>query len=273
MNLITQCPSCGTSFRVTEPQLQAHDGKVRCGNCMGVFNGRAALMTVTDAGTEAPIKSGPGEPAGFQLEPVDPAPPAPAAGRAPETVIEDEDYGPAPEQLSLEDQLHRAEQRRGARAWAAGAVLLGFVLGAQAVHLYRGELAARYPVLKPHLAQYCELLDCTIAPPQRPKQIAIEASDLQATDTERPGIIRLTATLRNHAGHDLGYPALDLVLTNTKEHTLARRIFLPREYLDRGRDVAAGIPANAEVTVRLDLDTGDLNPAGFRLDLLAAPGP
>jgi predicted Zn finger-like uncharacterized protein len=271
MNMITQCPSCGTSFRVTEPQLQAHGGKVRCGNCMSIFNGREALMTVAEAGAEAAIKEGAGEAAGFRLEPVDPVP-GPALSRVPETVIE-EDYGPAPEQLSLEDPLHDAERRRGARGWAAGTVLLGFVLGAQAVHLYRGELAARYPVLKPHLAQYCELLKCTVAPPQRPKQIAIEASDLQATDTSSPGIIRLTATLRNHAGHDLGYPALDLVLTNTKEHTLARRIFLPKEYLDRGRDVTAGIPANAEVTVQLDLDTGDLNPAGFRLDLLAAPAP
>jgi hypothetical protein len=31
------------------------------------------------------------------------------------------------------------------------------------------------------------------------------------------------------------------------------------------------MPANAEITVALDLDTGDLNAAGFRLDLLAAP--
>lgn len=270
MNRITQCPSCGTSFRVTEPQLQAHGGKVRCGNCMTIFNGREALITVAEGSTEAPVKGDAYDPAAFRLEPLDPAP-APAAPRAPETIIEP-DYGPAPEQLSLEDQLHD-RGRRGGKSWAAGTVLLGFLLGAQAVHFYRGELAARYPVLKPHLSQYCELLDCTVAPPQRPKQIAIEASDLQATDTLRPGIIRLTATLRNHAGHDLGYPAIDLVLTNTKEHTLARRIFLPREYLDRGRDVAAGIPANAEVTVRLDLDTGDLNPAGFRLDLLAAPQP
>jgi hypothetical protein len=80
----------------------------------------------------------------------------------------------------------------------------------------------------------------------------------------------LTATLRNYAGHDLGYPALDLVLTDSKEHTLARRIFLPEEYLVRGTDIASGIPANAEITVRLDLDTSDLNPAGFRLDLLPA---
>jgi hypothetical protein len=114
---------------------------------------------------------------------------------------------------------------------------------------------------------------CKVTPPQRPRQIAIEASDLQVNDPARPGIIQLTATLRNHSGYDLGYPALDLVLTNTREHTLARRIFLPGEYLERGRDAEAGIPANAEITVRLDLDTGDLNPAGFRLDLLPAPAP
>jgi len=75
------------------------------------------------------------------------------------------------------------------------------------------------------------------------------------------------------ARHDLAYPAVDLVLTNTKEHTLARRIFLPQDYLERGRDVAAGIAASAEVTIRLVLDTGELNPAGFRLDLLPAPQP
>jgi hypothetical protein len=238
---------------------------------MSIFNGREALIAVGEAPAHGPVKGAVGEAAGFRLEPVDPVP-APAAARPAETLIE-EDYGPPPEQLSLEDQFAGAARRRGARGWAAGTVLLGFLLGAQAVHLYRGELAARYPVLKPHLAQFCDWLGCTVAPPQRPKQIAIEASDLQATDTARPGIIRLTATLRNHAGHELGYPAIDLVLTNTREHTLARRIFLPNEYLDRGRDVAAGIPANAEVTVRLDLDTGDLNPAGFRLDLLAAPTP
>ncbi|HUF80372.1 MAG TPA: DUF3426 domain-containing protein [Burkholderiales bacterium] len=275
MSLITKCTSCGTTFRVTEPQLQAHGGKVRCGTCMTVFDGVQALVTLPDAAVEAPRKDAAGEPGGFKLEPDDPS----AAAPPPETVHvspparETDDYGPSPEQLSLDDQLYVEERRRGAKAWAAGAVVLAFALGAQAVHLYRGDVAAHYPVLKPHLAQACDWLRCTVSPPQRPRQIAIEASDLQATDKARPGLIQLTATMRNHAGHDVGYPALDLVLTNTKEHTLARRIFLPREYLDGGREVAAGIPASAELTVRLDLDTGDLNPAGFRLDLLPAPAP
>ncbi|MBT7370096.1 MAG: DUF3426 domain-containing protein, partial [Gammaproteobacteria bacterium] len=34
---ITRCPSCGTSFRITENQLFAAEGSVRCGACLLVF--------------------------------------------------------------------------------------------------------------------------------------------------------------------------------------------------------------------------------------------
>lgn len=162
-----------------------------------------------------------------------------------------------------------AEPRR--RAWIAGALLLLVALGAQAVYVFRGELAARVPELKPVLFEVCRTLRCEVPLPQRPKLINIEASDLQIPDTAKPSVIQLTATLRNHAGYDVGYPALDLVLTNKNDHPAARRIFLPAEYLDRGRDPRAGLAANAELTIRLDLDTGDLGAAGFRLDLLPAP--
>jgi hypothetical protein len=81
----------------------------------------------------------------------------------------------------------------------------------------------------------------------------------------------LTATLRNQATTTLGYPALDVVLTNTREHTVARRIFFPAEYLAGSRDSRAGIASGGEITVRLHIDSGDLGAAGFRLDLLAAP--
>lgn len=278
MSLVTKCAHCGTTFRVTQRQLQAHNGRVRCGTCMTVFDGLKELVALPEPAADTPPQAaaGAGGIAGFELEPVVPAAnntAAPAMPGPPEAVHEEQDYGPAPEQLSLDEQLYPDEQRRGARWWAVGAALLAFVLGAQAVYFYRADLSAQYPGLKPYLVEFCGLLRCTVSPPQRPKQIAIEASDLQALDAARPGIIQLTATLRNHAGHDLGFPVLDLVLTNTKEHTLARRLFTPKEYLERGRDVTAGIPANAEITVRLDLDAGDLNPAGFRLDLLPAPQP
>jgi predicted Zn finger-like uncharacterized protein len=37
--LATQCPHCGTQFRVTLAQLELREGKVRCGACREVFNG------------------------------------------------------------------------------------------------------------------------------------------------------------------------------------------------------------------------------------------
>ena len=275
--MITKCPACGTLFRVTPEQLQVHQGQVRCGRCMTVFDGLVALTALPEPVPEAAVRGG-SDVGGFKLEPVEPAKataaPQPPAARVAEAGQREKDYGPAPEQLSLDEELFSdPSQARRDRLWAVGAALLVFALAGQAAYYYRADLAVQYPGLKPYLVKLCDALQCKVLPPQRPRQIAIEASDLQATDPARPGVIQLTATLRNHAGHDLGYPALDLVLTNTKEHTLARRVFLPKEYLERGKDVAAGLPANAEVTIRLDLDTGDLSPAGFRLDLLPAPQP
>ncbi len=162
-----------------------------------------------------------------------------------------------------------ASSRR--RLLAAGSVLLVAVLSVQALFFYRDEIAARHPLARQWLAEACVAAGCSVTLPQRPQSIQIEASDLQVADPANPNRIQLTATLRNHAGHDVGYPALDLVLTNVNDHTLARRIFLPAEYVAAGRDLQAGIAANAEMTVRLALDTGNLGAAGFRLAVLAAP--
>lgn len=45
--MISQCPKCMTSFRVTNEQLQMASGKVRCGYCMNVFMGGDFLISGT----------------------------------------------------------------------------------------------------------------------------------------------------------------------------------------------------------------------------------
>ena len=318
MSMVTRCPSCESLFRVTPQQLKAHDGQVRCGRCMTVFDGFKELATLPEqAPPEASLRSaadsaGPSVadtetatpadaaavahtavpaapepvaalsiPAEFDFEPIE-APKAstahPAVKPAVKPVIQaSAKLGIASPSLSAikgdESFLEQARSapRRGSRAWRAGSALMLLAVAGQAAYFYRSDLVANYPTLKPAIERLCELLECSAPLPQRPKLISIEASDLQILDPARPGVIQLTATLRNHAGYNLGYPALDLVLTNTKEHTLARRIFVPEDYLENGRDVKSGLPANAEVTVRLDLDTGELGAAGFRLGLLPAP--
>ncbi|MBU0690001.1 MAG: zinc-ribbon domain-containing protein [Gammaproteobacteria bacterium] len=44
MNDTTLCPQCATRFKVSEEQLDAHDGLVRCGRCQNVFNAREHLQ-------------------------------------------------------------------------------------------------------------------------------------------------------------------------------------------------------------------------------------
>ena len=293
MSIITQCPGCGTTFRVTPPQLQAQHGMVRCGRCAQVFDGFKTLATLSEA---IPAEVAPADVVGrgAPAEEVTAAPPAevfsapePAAPTAPEpdalTAPSVEAITPVPPPFThptvatpeslpfTQPAVAAPPARRRNGGWVFGATLLLVVLAGQGAYLYRSDIAASVPEARPRLSKMCELLGCTVALPQRPRQISIEASDMQATDPASPGLIALTATLRNHATIELGYPALDVVLTNTKEHTVARRIFLPAEYLVAGKDPRAGIAPNAEITVRLDLETGDLAAAGFRLDLIAAP--
>jgi len=272
MSMVTQCPACGTSFRVTPPQLQAQHGMVRCGRCAHVFDGFATLATLgDDRPPDAEAQPAVADP-GSAREPRIVTPPAalqpdlPTPARSPQTVV------PAPQRVPVAAVVAdgRLPQRRGG-GWALGVLLLLFALAAQGVYFYRSDIAARVPETRPYLDRMCELLDCTAALPQRPRLISIEASDMQVTDPANRGRIALTATLRNNAPTELGYPALDVVLTDIKDHTVVRRVFLPAEYRDAGKDARAGIPPNAEVTVRLDIDSGDLGAAGFRLALLPAP--
>ncbi|MDI9244297.1 DUF3426 domain-containing protein [Marinobacter sp. CHS3-4] len=53
-SLQTQCPKCDTRFRVTDAQLGVANGKVRCGNCMSVFN--ALEHRIDESTSPAPEK-------------------------------------------------------------------------------------------------------------------------------------------------------------------------------------------------------------------------
>lgn len=281
MSLLTRCPRCKTLFRVAPAQLQARAGQVRCGRCLNVFDGFQALA-VEQSGSPGEVEDV--EPAHATVQSAAPAVDAPAASAVlpvepvvtPVSAMLSSDAShvppiPLPARAPLADRFKRKLTVR--TKWAGACVLLGVLLGIQVAYAFRSDIAARYPAFRAELSDWCKWVGCTVSLPQRPHLVRIEASDVHMIDPSRPSLIQVTATLRSYANYDLAYPALDLVLTNANEHALARRIFVPAEYLDRTRDPKAGIPPRGEFTVALDLDTGDLKAAGFRLDLLAAPAP
>lgn len=257
MSMVTTCPSCHTTFRVQHEDLRAGEGRVRCGQCAEIFNALDSLATLDDA-------------PGALRETVLQARSMPQKTSAPETVpkLQTKVSSKQAKPLNFTDEALEKAERSPAKtiARSAAALLLLLLLAAQTAYFFRVPIAAYYPETKPFLQRYCELLQCAVDLPRYAEWISIEASDLQA-DPQRPNLIILTATLRNRAPFAQDYPALELTFTNTQAQMVARRVLTPADYLAGGVDANRGMEANNEFTTKLFIDSGDLEPSGYRLFL------
>ncbi len=309
MAMVTQCPHCTTAFNVTPEQLFVRDGRVRCGNCQEVFDGLVNLTSLealqagvppplaeandaepaSDAATAAEAAVSPGfTPTRWPMLPDVPEVPVPVP-LLPQTAVAEETQGamPSTAQLSVQDATPPAASlpagvddpvtatatppRRVQWPWAIAATLAALALCGQALHSFRNEIAAHFPGVKPALVQACQWARCTVAPLQRPSALAIQASDLLIQDKAKPQVVQLIVTLQNQSPVEVAYPAIDLVLNDRFDHAVARRVFLPAEYL-RGADAnKTVIAASVATTIRIDLDLGDLAAGGFGVLLIPAP--
>ncbi|MBK8739736.1 MAG: zinc-ribbon domain-containing protein [Betaproteobacteria bacterium] len=368
--LFTRCPTCKTVYRTHEEQLSVQAGKVRCGQCRMVFDGRAHLVdlsprrelppdesvvgppteTLRSAAELSSAEDGPapaasathavpaGAPPAKSVDPAgnvpgddtpsttadivvgppgenaptaadtacvatpgaaaaaatdiagiaplnDPATaPADAASDAAAAGVQEDAIVPASLAPAVEAakppipepevevvmpgwEESAAPPRRGMRwVYGAFAVLLLAALLAQAVFHFRHILAARYPLLHPHLAATCAAIGCTVEPLRNRDEITIESHDLQA-DPAHQGLLILQTTLRNQSGHPLAFPHLELELKDLGGQPIVRRVFAPVEYAGGAADFAKGIPANAEWNVKIFLDASGVSAGGYNLYL------
>jgi hypothetical protein len=162
----------------------------------------------------------------------------------------------------------KTRQRLRLPAWAYGLLIpvLVIVLGAQALFHFRDAIAAHWPQTKPALIRLCAFADCQLKPLQDISGLSIEASDLQA-DPAHKGLLILSATIRNRAAHALGYPYLELTLSNAQDQIVVRRAFAPGEYLSGAANLDSGIAGNAELTVKLFIDASTTTQAGYQVYL------
>lgn len=269
MSATTLCPTCNTRFKITQAQLDAHQGLVRCGCCQAVFNAKEHLQDdAPSPQLDLPMLAA--EAAAAKI-----APPEPIAAPAPqeESTSGQEPAVEAAQPIARAQKITFAQapearlaRKKRAWPWAAGSLLLLLVLLAQVAYFFRVELAASQPGLKPALLSYCGLLQCTVPLPQKADLMSIESSELEA-DPAQSSVIALNALLRNHAPYAQAYPDLELTLTDVQEKALARHTFRPAEYLKPDEDEKQGLAANRELGVKLNLDTTDLKPSGYRLFL------
>lgn len=171
-----------------------------------------------------------------------------------------------PKTWEVAEQEEAPPARQHTWLWTTGVLVLTVLLLAQSAYFFRIGLAAHMPALKPALVAYCHLLGCSVVLPQQPELLSIESSSLSA-DPDHENQVNLDALLRNRGGYAQSFPALSLTLNDMQDKPLARRNFLPADYLPAEENETRGLSANHEVSIRLRMDTAELRPVGYRLEL------
>ena len=271
MALVTLCPGCRTTFRVTPNQLKAHGGDVRCGQCRQVFNSFATLITVDESeiGNSSGVASN-----GLSEE----RPDTNVDSKISASLFSDSArslsfyLNQEPEPATKPDPAYNFDVmplRKNQRAWIlAGSVFLLASMGLTG-YFYRAEISAAAPGTRPYLERVCAILSCTVPYPQDIALLSIESSDLQVDPVKQPDIVKLVAIIRNHASFPQALPALKLTLTDSHNQIVASHLYTAADYLGENKDTTVQvIESGKEINVRIDVENSGLNATGYRLLLL-----
>ncbi len=262
--MYTRCPQCRTTFAVSDEQLEARGGVVRCGECHHVFRADRYLMgslpgVVRDSG--APKKTP--KPAGRKHD-------KPGLDKAQqktrETKIAGKTHaGPLP---SL-DELLWGKKRSRIRPifWGLGNLLVLAVLAGQFIYFYSTELA-QYPELRPYIKQACDRLGCEIRP-------QIDAGLIEMTKArisphpKYARVLRLRASLINRASFTQPFPLMEVTLSNRRGQLVGRRTYRPEEYLQSNKNKPVEMLPNLIVRAQLEFTNPKLRADGFEIRLIA----
>jgi hypothetical protein len=266
-----RCGRCSRVFDasenlIEEPAAAREAGVAQAQKTAGAAAAAAAAPAVTAAAVAAAaIADADAEAAAAAPEAVATEVVAPGTGTAPddaeaETAFAENAYGFGP--IAAGDT-----PKRGSRwPWLFGALLLLLLLLAQAAYYYRSALIVLFPQAKPYAAELCAKLGCDLPLPRRIELMSIEASDLQA-DTANPGIMVLSATLKNRAVFNQQLPMLELTLTDAQDQPVVRRVLAPQDYAGKAADAQSGFAANTEIALKVFIEASQVKAVGYRLYL------
>jgi len=176
----------------------------------------------------------------------------------------EEEEAEAPSFLPTEDQQR---ERRLRRVLAAACVPLALLAALQILLALRDSALQTWPSLRPLLVSACHAYGCTVTWPEHAELLTIVGSELAAI----PGtdVIELNAAIRSRAPFTMALPAIEVTLTDTQNRTIARKVFLPVDYLAANGEpssrIEEGLAPGSDLSVRLVFEARGLNASGFVL--------
>lgn len=149
---------------------------------------------------------------------------------------------------------------------AIGSVFLFIGLIAQGGYVFRDQIAAWFPASKQALLNACSKLGCQVGLPAQIESVSIESSELQTLAPDA-NTFALTVLLRNHGATAQAWPNIELTLNDNNEKPIARRVFVPREYLSEPTDAKKGFGPRSEQPVKVHFELAQLKASGYRVYL------
>lgn len=225
--IITRCPTCETAFRVTPEQLDAANGMVRCGKCIGVFNAPEHQVLSPNQ------------------------PPAKTKIPEPDLLGEHQEVDlPLPQLTELihnefTDQQPIFQPSKSLRKFLGRltAVTLGaLVFAGQTIYFYSGELS-RNENYRQALISSCYYLNCKIAPYTDLNKLTINTFIIQSHPSQ-PGAVIVDMLIENRAQFRQPYPNIKVRFDDLNGELVAQRIFSPQEYISRQNPRRSPAPKN-----------------------------
>lgn len=254
--MFVRCSSCHTLFRITLDQLEAAEGRVRCGSCLTVFDAHETLQVFDDepAQKNTDSSNNPQKKRGHKPQP--------------ETL---QDRAAIPSILQDDLQEHEQQQRRsfGQRLLRFSLTLLLLLslllaLAAQLFYFEREQLA-QHPELRPLLERLCQSLECQLAPQRDLSKIELLKRNVYSHPNIK-GALVINATLINNATHPQPFPKLAISMANLRGQTLVGRVFKPSEYLPETQTDM--MPPSIEINITLEVKDPGQDALTFELDFL-----
>lgn len=235
----TSCPHCSSNFRITDNQLQAALGKVRCGECNIVFNALQSLKAFDgilppDYRPPADVKRQVSKPASFT---------------APEPELT-----PTNPKLSLHEAMygegHSSFAQFAPFLWFIGILLL-IVLGiSQGIYYQRYQLIDN-PRFQKQVLTLCKFVPCGETGFSSIRQIKLLERNV-FTHPVTSNALMITGAFVNQAPFTQRMPRMLVSLFDLKGSLIANRVFEPSEYLQTDKNQVT-LESNKPIQYRLEI--------------------
>jgi len=184
-----------------------------------------------------------------------------------EPVIRDAASAVVPQSSGSIDFKHLGESASRQRQPVALTVVALLVIGLlmQALIGWRNDIAARSPQMSAALETLLAPMGLYISPPLDLSALSIESFELQTGRSAN--ILQMTAILRNRSSHVVGFPAMELTLTDSGGALLSRKVIRVESYLETPSIASKGLVGRSEWPLRIALEHDGLAPAGYSVAL------